>query len=111
MDAQLPCGVAYVCSLCWKAGVRQPPQCLCHQACQAAPAAAPADLRHPGVVGAADLAPVAVSSGARREWLEACCAALAGSVGLVLAVSDTNSGHSVKILVEGLLKHPRACAE
>ena len=66
-DAQLLFGVACVCSPYWMAGASQPPQCLCHQACRAAPAAAPADLLHPNVAGAADLAPVAVSSGARRE--------------------------------------------
>lgn len=111
MGARLPCGVAYVCSLCWMASACQLPLYLCHQACPAAPHAAPADLLHPGVAGAADLPPVAVSSGARREWLEACFAGLAGSVGLVLTVDDIDSGHSVTILEEGLLKHPAAFAE
>ena len=87
------------------------PPCLCHRACQAAPAAAPADLLHLGVGDAvAALAPVAVSSGARKEWLEVCCAAQAGA-GFVLAADDIDSGHSVSILVEELLNHLRAYAE
>lgn len=87
------------------------PPCLCHRACQAAPAAAPADPLHLGVADAvAALAPVAVSSGARKEWLEVCCAAQAGA-GLVLAADDIDFGHSVSILVEELLKHLRAYAE
>lgn len=103
----MPCGVACVCSLCWKVLACQPLQCLCHQAYQAALAAVLADDRHPGGAGAVDLAPVAASGEARKEWLVACCAAQPDSAELALIVDDIDSEHSAVILGEDLQK---ACA-